>query len=282
MIKLLDTHQHLVYRDVANYSWAKDIPPLATDNFTVENYLKLTEGLGIGGTLFMETGVDDPDYQNEAKYVQKLSDNPNNGIKGLIVSIRPEDNSFDHWFNETLQMNVSGYRRILHVMDDAVSQSNIFRENIRKIGDADKTFDLCFLAKQLPIALELAKACDNTRLILNHCGVPNIAGNELDPWRENIKLLSEIPNVNCKLSGLMAYCAPGTSSYETIEPYVDHVLNCFGPNRIVWGSDWPVVNLGKGLKEWIVVTRKILDKLSDDEAKSIANANAQNIYKVSI
>ena len=57
MIKLLDTHQHLVYRDVASYSWAKDIPPLATDNFTVDDYLKLTEGLGVAGTIFMETGL---------------------------------------------------------------------------------------------------------------------------------------------------------------------------------------------------------------------------------
>ena len=62
-----------------------------------------------------------------------------------------------------------------------------------------------------------------------------IANNELDPWREDIESLSKISNVTCKLSGLMAYCAPGTSSYETIEPYVDHVLKCFGPNRIVWG-----------------------------------------------
>ena len=90
MIKLLDTHQHLVYRDVAGYSWAKDIPPLAEDNFTVEDYLKLTESQGIGGTLFMETGVDDPDYQSEAKYVQSLAEDANNNIKGLIVSFRPE------------------------------------------------------------------------------------------------------------------------------------------------------------------------------------------------
>lgn len=89
MIKLLDTHQHLVYRDVAGYSWAKDIPPLAEDNFTVEDYLNLTEGLGIGGTLFMETGVDDPDYQSEAQHVHDLAKDANNNIKGLIVSIRP-------------------------------------------------------------------------------------------------------------------------------------------------------------------------------------------------
>ena len=282
MIKLLDTHQHLVYRDVANYSWAKDIPPLATDNFTVENYLKLTEGLGIGGTLFMETGVDDPDYQNEAKYVQKLSDNPNNGIKGLIVSIRPEDDSFDAWFNETLQMNVSGYRRILHVMPDETSQTQIFRDNVKKIGKAGKPFDICYLPTQLSIAYDFAKDCQEVNLVLNHCGVPSIAAGEIDQWGKDIKKLAELPNVYCKLSGLMAYCAPGTSSQETIQPYVDHVLETFGPNRMVWGSDWPVVNLGKGIQEWISVTRNILSKLSDSEAQAIANANAQKIYNTEL
>ena len=283
MISLLDTHQHLVYREKASYGWTKDIPPLAEGNFTLDDYKTLTEGLGIGGTLFMETGVDDPDYQQETRFVKSLADNSDDGMIGLISSIRPEsDEGFETWLEETIAMGVVGYRRILHVMPDDTSQSDIFRNNVRKIGVSGKTFDICFLPGQLPIACELAKACENTKLILNHCGVPDIAGNGLDPWRQDIKALAQIPNVICKLSGLMAYCAPGTSSLETIEPYVDHVLNCFGPNRMVWGSDWPVVNLAKGLPEWIAVTRKILGKLSADEASSIAYGTAQIVYKVKI
>ena len=283
MISLLDTHQHLVYREKASYGWTKDIPPLAEGNFTLDDYKSLTEGLGIGGTLFMETGVDDPDYQQETRFVKSLADNSDNGMIGLISSIRPEsDEAFETWLEETIEMGVVGYRRILHVMPDDTSQSDIFRNNVRKIGVSGKTFDICFLPGQLPIACELAKACENTKLILNHCGVPDIAGNGLDPWRQDIKALAQIPNVICKLSGLMAYCAPGTSSLETIEPYVDHVLNCFGPDRMVWGSDWPVVNLAKGLPEWIAVTRKILGKLSADEASSIAYGTAQIVYKVKI
>lgn len=283
MISLLDTHQHLVYREKASYGWTKDIPPLAEGNFTLDDYKTLTEGLGIGGTLFMETGVDDPDYQQETRFVKSLAENDDNGMIGLISSIRPEsDEAFETWLEETIEMGVVGYRRILHVMPDDTSQSDIFRKNVRKIGVSGKTFDICFLPGQLPIACELAKACENTKLILNHCGVPDIAGNGLDPWRQDIKALAQIPNVICKLSGLMAYCAPGTSSLETIEPYVDHVLNCFGPNRMVWGSDWPVVNLAKGLPEWIAVTRKILGKLSADEASSIAYGTAQIVYKVKI
>ena len=188
MIKLLDTHQHLVYRDVAGYSWAKDIPPLAEDNFTVGDYLKLTEGLGIGGTLFMETGVDDPDYKSEAEYVHGLAEDPNNNIIGLIVSIRPEDdNEFNSWFEKTLEMNAAGYRRILHVMPDETSQAQIFINNVKKIGQAGKPFDICYLPTQLSVAYDFAKKCDEMNLVLNHCGVPSIAASEIDQWGNDIK-----------------------------------------------------------------------------------------------
>jgi len=283
MLSLLDTHQHLLYRNEASYSWTNDIPPLAENNFTLDDYKNLTKDLGVAGTLFMEAGADDVDYQKETRFVQTLAGNSENNMIGLISSIRPEeDEGFDLWLNKTLEMGVVGYRRILHIMPNELSQTKTFRNNVRKIGDAGKTFDLCFLPSQLRVAKELAQECDNTSLILNHCGVPTIANNELDPWRQDMETLSKLPNVTCKLSGLMAYCALGTSSYETIEPYVDHVLKCFGPNRMVWGSDWPVVNLGKGLPEWIAVTRKILDKLSLDEAEAIANGTAQKIYKVKL
>ena len=283
MIPLIDTHQHLIYRDISNYSWTKDIPPLAENSFTIQDYKNLTADLGVGGTIFMESGVDDPDYQKETSFVHSLFKDPENSLIGLIVSIRPEkDDNFSKDLEETIEMGAAGYRRILHVESDDMSKSDIFRKNVRKMGDSGKTFDLCFLEKQLPVAIELAKACDNTTLILNHCGVPNIAGDTFKSWSRDIKTISELPNVICKLSGLMAYCAPGTSNLDTIRPYTDHVLECFGAKRIVWGSDWPVVNLGKGLPEWITVTREILSKLSEDEANAIANGTAKTVYKVNL
>ena len=138
MIPLLDTHMHLIYRDKASYGWTKDIPPLAEDNFTLENYNALTEGLGIGGTLFMEAAVDDPDYQKETRFVKTLADDSNKVIRGLIATIRPEDDTdFEKWLNETVEMGVVGYRRILHVVPDEMSQSDTFRKNIRKAFKLD-------------------------------------------------------------------------------------------------------------------------------------------------
>ena len=280
-MKLIDTHQHLIYREEISYSWTNEIKILSKNNFTIQDYKNLTNEFDIEGTIFMETGVDDNDYKKEFNFINSLKENKENNIFGIIASIRPETKyNFDSWLEETIDMDVLGYRRILHEINDDVSQSDIFRNNIRKIGKASKTFDMCFLAKQLPLAIELASKCDNTILVLNHCGVPDISSESLDPWRDDIKSLSLRPNVICKLSGLMAYCKPNDSSFEKIEPYVDHVLNCFGSNRILWGSDWPVVNLGKGLKEWIKISHSILNNLSIDEATKIGSETAKKIYKI--
>jgi predicted TIM-barrel fold metal-dependent hydrolase len=283
MHSLLDTHQHLVYPEKLGYAWTDGIPVLANQSFMVADYLALTVDKGIGGTIFMETGVDDADYQSETRFIAELAVNPANRIVGMIASCRPEvDAGFDQWLEECANLPVLGYRRILHVVDDEMSQGEGFRANIRKLGDRNLTFDMCVLARQLPFATELARSCENTQLILNHCGVPDIAGGVLDPWKQEISKLAECPNVICKISGVLAYCPPGTATMETIGPYIDHVLTAFGADRIVWGSDWPVVDMANGIKDWLEVTRSILDQLSIDEAEKIANGTAARIYATSI
>ncbi len=282
MTALLDTHQHLIYPDVAGYGWTNDIAPLADKAFTIETYKDLSKGADIVGSLFMEAGVDDADYKAETRFVAELAKDASNGILGIIASCRPEkDAGFSEWLDECEGLGVLGYRRILHVVDDDMSQGDTFRKNLRAIGARSKTFDMCFLPRQLPVALELARACENTELILNHCGVPDIAGGGLDPWREDMRALAALPNVTCKLSGLLAYCAPGKANLASIQTYVDHVLEVFGTDRIVWGSDWPVVELANGLPDWITVTKKILAQLTESEASAIGTQNAARIYRIS-
>lgn len=281
MIGLIDTHQHLIYPEVAGYGWTQGIPALEGQAFRLDDYKALTEGAGIAGSLFMETAVDEGDIGAETEHVARLAKDPANGIKGLIATARPEtDEGFAAWIESARGMGAVGFRRILHVVDDEMSTTDTFRANIRRIGAADMTFDMCFLARQLPLAVELADACDKTRLVLDHCGVPDIAGGGLDPWRAHMSELAARPNVVCKLSGLMAYCAPGEASHEAVKPYVDHVLEVFGPKRMVWGSDWPVVNMGGGLGDWLAVTRQILDGLGEDEARAIAQDTAIEVFRL--
>ena len=279
MTPLIDTHQHLIYPESLPYGWTAGIEALAGRSFTLADYKALTVDLGIAGTLFMEAAVDDDCWRDEAPFIAGHAAEDGSDILGLIAAIRPEsDDGFEAELERAAALGIVGYRRILHVVDDAVSQSETFRGNVRKIGDAGRVFDMCVLARQLPVACELAMACDNTTLVLDHCGVPDIANGGLDPWRADMKALAALPHVHCKLSGLLAYCAPGTASLETIRPYVDHVLEVFGPQRLVWGSDWPVVNMTSDLPTWIAITRQVLDGLSESEAEAVAAANARRVY----
>ena len=278
-MEFLDTHQHLIYRDRFGYDWTAEIEALAAGDFTLDEYSRLVADMGIAGTLFMEAGVNDEDYQAEARFVSSLVNKQ--GMLGQIASCRPEENEgFDAWLEECGDLHVAGFRRILHVMPDDLSQSDHFRANLKKIGRRKLPFDICVLARQLPIAIELVRACDGQQYVLNHCGVPDIAGGAFASWAAGMKELAGMPHVAVKLSGISAYCAPGTASVETMKPWVDHVLDCFGTERIVWGSDWPVVNLGSGLPEWIELTRRLIAGLSADEQAAIAMRNARAIYGV--
>ncbi len=278
-MEFIDTHQHLILRDQIAYGWTAGVPALASGDFTQADYAALTAGLGVAATVFMETGVDDADYHTEARVVARLVGQ--HGMLGQIASCRPEtDAGFDAWLAEGDSLHVVGYRRILHEISDELSQTTTFRRNLAKIGAKGLPFDLCFLARQLPIARALAKVCDDQILVLDHCGVPDIAGGAYDRWAAEITALAQLPHVVCKLSGISRYCAPGKASVAVLRPWVDHVIDSFGPDRVLWGGDWPVVNLGAGLPGWIAMTRALIAHLSGADQTAIAQGTARRVYRL--
>ncbi len=284
MIPLLDTHQHLIYPGPLEYSWTADLPALAGRSFTVEDYQNLTRDLGVGGTIFMEAGVDHDDHHAETEMVARLAREPGSGILGIIASIRPEtDPGFDEWVEEARDLGVVGYRRMLHMAPDDISRTEIFRANIRKLGPLGLPFDMVLFARQLRIGLELARACPDTTFVLDHCGNPDIAAGPeaVAPWREGLAALAGMPNVHAKLSGVYANVAPGTANLETVRSYVEQVIEIFGPDRCLWGSDWPVVNVkGGDLPNWITAFRSILAGYSDAEQAAMAHGTAERVYGV--
>jgi predicted TIM-barrel fold metal-dependent hydrolase len=281
---LIDTHQHLILRERIGYAWTKELPPLAEGDFTREDYAGLVAGRGVVGTIFMETGVDDDDYQAEARMVAGMIGTAVGGVPmlGQIASIRPEmEAGFDGWLEEAQGLGTVGFRRILHVVPDEVSLTETFRRNLRKIGAAGFPFDLNFLARQLiPIGTELLRVCPDQPFVLDHCGVPDVAAGAWAEWEQGIDVIAGFPNVVVKLSGITAYCAPGTASAALLRPYVDHLLEVFGPKRMLWGGDWPVVNLGTGLPGWIDLSRELLAGLSAGERAEIGTGTARRVYGV--
>lgn len=278
-MQLIDTHQHLIYPDRFDYSWTKGIPVL-TGSFTEEDYAGLAQQAGIAAAIFMETAPDDAFYRDEVRFVLGLMQQPGSLTKGVIAGCRPEtDAGFEAWLEETDTPDVVGYRRALHVVPDEVSTTQGFRRNVAKIGARGKTFDLCVTQAQLPIGRDLAQACPDTMFVLNHCGVPAIAGGDFAGWATAIDELAALPNVACKISGVVAY-AGGQPAEAAVAPYVAHCLERFGADRVVWGGDWPVVLLAMGLPDWATITRNLTAGLSEGERDRLFAANARRIYKL--
>lgn len=276
---LIDTHQHLILRDQLGYGWTAGIPALASGAFDPARYASLTAGKGVVGSLFMETGVDDADHQTEARVIAGLVGG--GGMLGQIASCRPEiDAGFDAWLEECGSLQVKGFRRILHVVEDGVSLTPTFRANLRKIGRMGLPFDLCVLARQHGVAEALIRALDDQTFVLDHCGNPDIAAGEFDIWAASLKRLAGYPHLCVKLSGITANCAPGMVSAGLLRPYVAHVIDCFGPDRMVWGGDWPVVDIHSSLPDWIDLTHQILAPLTEGERHAIGVGTARRVYRV--
>jgi L-fuconolactonase len=141
----------------------------------------------------------------------------------------------------------------------------------------DLVFDALVRPRHLPRLLAVVGRHPDLQFVLDHCGKPRLATGDIATWQRDIALLAQHPNTVCKLSGLVTEAAPDWQVADLREA-VDHVLACFGPQRMLWGSDWPVVNLAGGFARWFAATETLLADLSADEKAFIFGGNAARIY----
>ena len=279
-IPIIDTHEHLWDLGARPHSWTDDIPPLKK-SFLPADYTAATDGSNITRSIHMEADVDDAHADDENTWIASLAVDPANPICGAIISGRPEEEEFDtyleRWGNQDF---VKGVRRVLHVMPDETSQSDLFVANIRRLAAFDLPFDLCFLERQLPIAIQLVEKCPETTFVLDHCGVPSIAEGKPEAWQGHIKELSMFANINCKVSGLVAYANPEKSIEDAVKPYIDYVIESFGWDRLIFGSDWPVCTITTTAAEWIRIARDHVRSAPETDQHKLFHNNAARIYNL--
>src|SRR5258707_12069170 len=279
IVKLIDTHQHLWDLRQFPYSWCAGIPSL-NRNFLLDDYLAAAKDTGIEKTIFVECDVDEPHALAEARHIQMLAEK-HPLIAGIVGGGRPEQKHFPDHLDALLKLRkLRGLRRVLHVVPDEISQSALFVENIRRLAQQRLTFDICVLARQLPLATALARKCPQVQFILDHCGVPDVKGRALHPWRSQLKELATLPNVACKISGLIAYTDAQQWALEDLRPWIEHAIECFGWTRVIWGGDWPVCNLTASLKQWVVTTETFFSSTTQLQRAQLFHENAERIYHV--
>lgn len=273
---IFDTHLHLIDRARLPYPWLAGLPPLDRD-WDYDTFAAQARRVGITRILHMEVDVAEAAIDRETAWIAELMARPDSLIVGAISSVRPESEGFDAWLERVDRRVVRGVRRVLHVVPDEVSQAAGFRRNIRKLGQAGLPFDICMLQRQLGLAVALVDACPDTVFVLDHCGVPAIAAGQFDDWAAHIARLAERPNVNAKLSGITAY-GPPDWTLATLQPYVSHLIDAFGPDRVVWGSDSPVCTLQSSLSEWVATTHALIAHLALQERQQVLSGNAERLW----
>lgn len=278
---IVDTHQHLWNPEILRYSWMDGFPVINRRSM-IEEYRAATAGLNITQTVYVDTDVDEADMGREIEMIFSLADDPANGIAGIVAGAKMEKaDAFEHLARWEKHPKLKGIRRVLHTQPDELSRQAQFRESVGRLAQRGWSFDLCVLARQLPVARELVEAFPDVSFILDHCGVPDIKGRTLEPWSADIRNLSQRPNVACKVSGLVAYADPENWTVEDFRPFFAHVVECFGWDRLMWGGDWPVCTLTASLKDWLGAARQLTETATDEQRRKFFRDNACRIYRLS-
>ena len=277
---LFDTHLHIVDRARLNYPWLADAGSLDRDSL-YEDYAREAKRCGIADVLHMEVDVAPSDMAAETAYVEQLSQAPGSMLRGAIAACRPEQTDFPSYLEAVLANPfVKGFRRVLHVMPDELSEGSLFRENLNRLTGTRLTFDLCILPHQMERAMALIDLNPGVQFILDHCGVPAVKDGLSDVWASGVREIARRANVTVKISGVVAYADPTSWTAETLRPFVEHSIACFGWDRVIWGSDWPVCTLGGGLSTWVAATHALTAGCSDSERARLFHLNARRLWKL--
>ncbi|RBP05685.1 putative TIM-barrel fold metal-dependent hydrolase [Roseiarcus fermentans] len=277
---IIDTHLHLIYRDRLSYPWLGAVAALDRDA-RYERYAEEARRCGVGGALHMEVDVAEPDIEAESRNVEDLAIEGATLLRGAISACRPESPDFPAFLERALgNPFIKGFRRILHNVPDGLSERPIFRENVRRLSGTGRPFDLCVRPDQLDRALALIDACPDVLFVLDHCGAQSVTASLAPVWRARIADVARRPNVCAKISGVVAYLDAKAWTLADLRPYVEPVIERFGWDRVVWGSDWPVCTLTASLSIWLAATHALTRGASVDERDRLFAGNARRLWRI--
>jgi L-fuconolactonase len=272
----IDAHQHFWRLDRGDYGWLTPrLGPIYRDFLPVD-LVPLLMRHGIEGTILVQAaptiaetefllsiaeaspfvlgvvGWADFDTLDATDVIARLAEQP------LLVGMRPMIQDLDD--------------------DDWLLRSTL-APAFRGLIEHRLVFDALVMPRHLTRLARVLERHDPFPVVIDHAAKPALRGDAraFDSWRQNLEVLASFPHVRCKLSGLLTE-APPNATVETLRPCVDHVIETFGPDRVIWGSDWPVVNLAGGYDHWHALTGQLLEDLPERTKDAILGDNARRLY----
>lgn len=272
----IDAHQHFWKYDSVRDAWIDESMGVIQRDFLPGDLEPLLQKNNLDGCLAVQAGQSEA----ETEFLLALA-HRNPLIKGVVGWIDLKDENVGkrlaHFAEDPY---LKGVRHIVQAEPDGFMLQTDFQRGIAALGEHGLTYDILIFPHQLEEARKLVASFPEQDFVLDHLAKPNIKEGQFADWEKNINALAAFPNVYCKISGMVTEADWGRWAIADFEPYIATVLNCFGAERCMFGSDWPVSLLSANYDEVVGIVLKHIQELTEAEQAGIMGGNAIKFYKL--
>jgi L-fuconolactonase len=273
----IDSHQHFWHYNPVEYGWMTDSMAVLKKDFLPEDLAPLLEQTGFQGTVAVQA------RQNlqETEWLLELA-GQHDFIKGVVgwVDLRsPQVRSQLETYAR--HPKLKGVRHVVHdEPDDYFMLLPEFLAGLALLAEFNLTYDLLLFPRHLPVAVEVVKQFPDQRFVVDHIAKPFIRAKTISPWNSDMRELAKFENVYCKVSGMVTEASWGQWAVADFYPYLDLVFDCFGPNRLMFGSDWPVCTLSGAYADVVQIVQEYLQQFPGEIQEKILGQNAVKFYNL--
>jgi len=277
---IVDTHVHLTDKQRISYSWMSEVPAIDR-SYGLDDYDAARGPVDVAAFVFMEVGCDAGDHLTEVQWITELAASEPR-LQGIVAHAPLQQGADVGAELESLARNplVKGIRRLLQIEDLDFCLQPSFLEGLRLLPQYELTFDICITHQHLANVLKMVETCPEVRFVLDHIGKPGIKDQLFEPWKTEIRTLANFPNVSCKISGLSTEADLQDWTPDDLRPYIDHIIDCFSFDRVLFGSDWFVATLASTYSRWVETLDWALAGCSDAELRQLYVDNARTFYRL--
>ncbi|HEX3717250.1 MAG TPA: amidohydrolase family protein [Verrucomicrobiae bacterium] len=274
----IDSHQHFWKAARGDYHWMGPAVPALCRDYLPDDLRPSLEKHQIDKTILVQAAQ----TVSETDFLLDLA-GQNNFIAGVIGWLDMDSPDFPKVLDEYIrEPKFLGVRPMLQDLkhDDWILRPRV-QESLRLVAQRDVPFEFLTYSRHLPHVLKVLDAAPELRAVIDHVSKPEIKHRKLDPWRALMTEISKHPKVHCKLSGMITEAGHNNWTPDDLRPYVEHVLDCFGFERVMFGSDWPVCLLAGSYDQVIGALQTILQPhLNPTREADIFGGNAVRFYKL--
>ena len=273
----IDSHQHFWHYSPTEHTWMSDSMSAIRRDFLPEDLQPLLASLNFDGCIAVQARQS----LEETRWLLELADRFSfiKGVVGWLDLCSPElPNQLEQF---ACHPKLAGVRHIVQdEPDDEFVLRPEFRHGIAQLREFDLTYDLLLFPKHIPAAVRLVEEFSDQPFVLDHIAKPSIAQGLLSPWREDIQSLAQFSNVSCKLSGMVTEAKWKQWNPEDFGPYLDTVVEAFGSDRLMIGSDWPVCLLSSDYTSTMQLVIEYIQQFPEEAQAAILGGNCARFYGI--